>query len=468
VPRRVASLLSLLFVLALPAAGALAAGSLTVRFVNVGQGDATVFEGPCGEIGVIDVPKGGHGKVLDALDLLGSRQLSWLTVSHFDADHGGGVSSLGTARDVSVDMVYDRGEQEHALTDTYKKYTKWIQRTDQPRSRLEIGETYSLCEGEQRVDFEVMSVAAGGLAAGGVRVSSENDRGVCLKITYIRFTMASCGDAGRKIERAIAESIGKADLVKVSHHGSRGSSDPAYVEALAPSASVLTVGKNSYGHPAPEVRGAWEAVSDVYQTAEGDGTDFDGDVIATTDGTESVRIHTTRSGRATTYPLAAAAPPGERRSNPNEEDGDIGEDLAIFGGTLLAVGLGIAIERWRRRERPAPASMTASPDAEEPPPLGAVFTFLDAARAEQQGSARSVTPHAADVWPPAREALLAIGTDHPDSEIREQARLLNRYLGEVARGDKEANLEGAETRVWRLVDRLRGRDDQTKDRDGPA
>ncbi len=45
----------------------------------------------------------------------------------------------------------------------------------------------------------------------------------------------------------------KADVLKVSHHGSRFSSSAAFLKEVKPKVAIIEVGKNSYGHPAPAV-----------------------------------------------------------------------------------------------------------------------------------------------------------------------------------------------------------------------
>ena len=454
----VATSLALLVVaLVAPPSPALAAGELTVSFVDVGQGDAIVFVGPCGETGVLDVPRGRDEEVLRALEAYGSTRLRWLTVSHFDSDHMGGVTALAEAPDVRIDTVYDRGSPIGGGTKTYKDYARWLRRTSQLRRSLTIGEVYELCGGDERVTFEVVSVADQETEAGGVRVSSENDRGVCLKIVFIRFKMAACGDASRKVERAVAERIGKVDLVKINHHGSRGSSDPAYIRALAPSAAVVSVGKNSYKpnkHPDPEAVRAWEAVGDLYQTSESDGTVFDGDVIATTDGTSSLQVRTMNSKSAETYRLAANS------DEQDDDNSDLVEDLAIFGGTLLAVGLGAGIARWMSR-RPRSASSPPTPTRAEPPvSLSPVLAFLDSVQARWMAEHKDA--HPPDSWPAARDALVAVGMAGPDPEIRKQARALLTRLTRLAHGAGE-NLDTLTAETWELIDRLKDQADRAVD-----
>src|SRR5262249_1459034 len=111
--------------LAVTAGGhAATAAPLTLRFVDVGEGDAAGLRGPCGGIGVLDVARGGTDAVLRALDGLGSRRVSWVAVSHFDADHAGGVRALGLSPRVRIGTLFDRGVPS-SPTATYRAYAAW-------------------------------------------------------------------------------------------------------------------------------------------------------------------------------------------------------------------------------------------------------------------------------------------------------------------------------------------------------
>ena len=69
-------------------------------------------------------------------------------------------------------------------------------------------------------------------------------------------------------------------MLKVAHHGSRGSSTPEVLRAVGPRVAVISVGgRNAYGHPAPETLARLDAVAAaVYRT------DRDGAVILESDG----------------------------------------------------------------------------------------------------------------------------------------------------------------------------------------
>jgi competence protein ComEC len=70
------------------------------------------------------------------------------------------------------------------------------------------------------------------------------------------------------------------DLLKVGHHGSRGSTGQELLDSLRPLAAVISVGRNDYGHPAPETLARLES-----RQVRVLRTDRDGTVRVTTDGT---------------------------------------------------------------------------------------------------------------------------------------------------------------------------------------
>jgi competence protein ComEC len=60
------------------------------------------------------------------------------------------------------------------------------------------------------------------------------------------------GDAGLPAEDRLTAMIGRVDLLKVGHHGSRSATGSRWLAGLRPGAAVISVGRNRYGHPAPE------------------------------------------------------------------------------------------------------------------------------------------------------------------------------------------------------------------------
>lgn len=66
--------------------------------------------------------------------------------------------------------------------------------------------------------------------------------------------MLVTGDMDGETEALLFQAADLPDLevLVVGHHGSKYSSSVAFLEETAPEVAVISVGDNSYGHPAPE------------------------------------------------------------------------------------------------------------------------------------------------------------------------------------------------------------------------
>jgi competence protein ComEC len=114
-----------------------------------------------------------------------------------------------------------------------------------------------------------------------------------LLVEYGAFQGLFAGDAGFPAEADMQGWARRVDLLKVGHHGSRGSTGDEWLDSLRPRAAVISVGQNNYGHPSPETldRLRRHGVA-VWRT------DRDGAVTVITDGRQmAVRSR----GRSTTY-----------------------------------------------------------------------------------------------------------------------------------------------------------------------
>lgn len=72
----------------------------------------------------------------------------------------------------------------------------------------------------------------------------------------------------------------KSQVIKSGHHGSRTSSSPAFLKAVAPEAAIISVGAgNEYHHPHPSLLKRYgDNKYKIYRT------DTDGTVTVTSDG----------------------------------------------------------------------------------------------------------------------------------------------------------------------------------------
>jgi competence protein ComEC len=83
-----------------------------------------------------------------------------------------------------------------------------------------------------------------------------NDNSVVTRLTYGDVSLLLTGDIEAEVEEALvgAGSIRESTLLKLAHHGSCGSSTPAFLDAVNPEVAVISVGAdNRFGHPCDEV-----------------------------------------------------------------------------------------------------------------------------------------------------------------------------------------------------------------------
>lgn len=105
-----------------------------------------------------------------------------------------------------------------------------------------------------------------------------NDTSIVLQLSLNEFDILLTGDVSSGVENQLAWK-GEIEVFKVAHHGSRYSSDQAFLERLAPKLAVISVGRNSFGHPTREVLGRLAALG--IKTLR---TDKVGDVEIISDG----------------------------------------------------------------------------------------------------------------------------------------------------------------------------------------
>lgn len=267
---------------------------LTLHLLDVGQGDAAAIRTPGGNWVLVDAgPRtrrhdAGRQVVAPFLERQGARRLAAVVVSHAHADHLGGLPAV--TRRVPADLVLEPA----AATDD-SAYLAWLGDLAATGARWRAGRPGDrfLLDG---VTFRLVHPAAGWAGWG----EDLNEDSLVLLVEYGGFRAVFAGDIGHRAEAALAGRIGQADLLKVGHHGSRGSSAEAWLDELAPCAAVISVGRgNRYGHPAPEaVRRLQGRAASVWRT------DRHGTVTVATDG-QRMTVRAGRGGAQATYSTEA-------------------------------------------------------------------------------------------------------------------------------------------------------------------
>ncbi len=237
---------------------------VTVTFLDVGQGDATVIELP-GETWLIDAggrlfdPPGQHAPgrhaaadpgeqaVWPFLRARGTRRLDLVVISHPHPDHYGGLAAL--ARHMPIGELWITGDDAHdprwdaLLADLAARGVRvTIPAPGQPHARAGA-RLLTLAPAAPDPDRSV------------------NDNSLVVRLDYAGRSILFTGDVEGEGEAALpAAALTHVDIVKVPHHGSRTSSSPALVAATTPSLAIVSCGRrNRFGFPAPQVVDRWLA-----------------------------------------------------------------------------------------------------------------------------------------------------------------------------------------------------------------
>ncbi len=229
-------LLSLLFVLCVP----MHTASVTVDFLDVGQGDATLVRQPDGPTILID-----SGPAYTDLEQIllqeGVKHLDAFYLSHPDSDHISGMLNLSDH--IKIDTIYygllsEKKDTLQALMD---------KRPDTDFVQLTRGSAIDW----DGIEIQVLSPFPAMLE----NVVSANDMSLVLLVDVDGFEILFTGDIESEVEKTLARlnrSQNKPidiDVLKVAHHGSKTSTDPVFLEAFKPEYGVIQVGRNWYGHP---------------------------------------------------------------------------------------------------------------------------------------------------------------------------------------------------------------------------
>lgn len=268
---------------------------------DVGQGDAQLIEHR-GRTLLVDCgvsrfgPRTREADIAATLErLTGRRHLDYLFVTHLHADHiggeGKGVWALLDREGVTVGALLDPGlegvEGPKGLAGRYRPAVQRWLAAGQVKERRELtaGDRIDLGPGAL---VEVISSGADGRLQRlrerhptFTAAFTDNDVSVCLKLRVGDFEYFSCGDLSGKsvlrdfgqgasaysdIESRIAGRVGAVEVYRVNHHGSAHSTNECFVEVLRPQVSIFSTGRNSYGHPDPEVYRRLAAVGETWIT----------------------------------------------------------------------------------------------------------------------------------------------------------------------------------------------------------
>lgn len=220
---------------------------MEIVFFDVGQGDAILISQGSNQI-LIDGGKDGKrllekmGKFVPFWD----RNIEVVMATHPDHDHIGGL----------IDVLKTYGAygflKTNAKSDsaTYKKLEEEIGRSG--AKKIEAVEKVKMIF-PNGGELEILH-PSGSVDEGDTKSSNENS--IVAKLKFGGNSFLLTGDITGEREKELVAS-GKdlaAEVLKVSHHGSKYSTTDEFLSATGAKSAVISVGKsNSYGHPSNEI-----------------------------------------------------------------------------------------------------------------------------------------------------------------------------------------------------------------------
>ena len=238
--------------------------------IDVEGGEATLFVSPSGESLLVDTGWPGFDgrdadRILGAAKDAGIKQIDYLVITHYHADHAGGTAQLAARLPIRhfVDHGSNVDEDERTQYQTYESV-----RGSGRRTAAKPGDTIPVAGLNVRVIAAGGSVLRTPLAGQGAsnpscasfqphgpeitsRAADPGDsRSVSLLLTYGKFRTIIMGDLTWNKEFDLmcpVNPVGEVDVYLVSHHGSDTSGSAALVHALRPRAAIMNNGPRKGG-----------------------------------------------------------------------------------------------------------------------------------------------------------------------------------------------------------------------------
>jgi len=212
---------------------------LRVVICDVGQGDAIFIRTPQGSDILID--SGPDDSVLSCLGRhmpFWDKTLEIAILTHPDADHVTGF--IDVIKRYKLISFYT--SKVEAKTTVYNQFLKTLKDYKIKQNFLWQGDRFTF---EDDLTMETLWPTEYWSGA------TTNSFSTTELSSYKSFKVLLTGDLDAEQMEHVTNLAGDIDFLKVPHHGSRFSLTEEILETLSPEMAVISVGKNSYGHPTP-------------------------------------------------------------------------------------------------------------------------------------------------------------------------------------------------------------------------
>ncbi len=232
-----------------------------IYFFNIGQGDSQLITFPSVKI-LID--GGRDQRVLSELDKalpdFDDNVIDLVVLTHPDSDHFGGL--IDVLKHYKVGAFITNGQL--GKSKKFKELQSTLAFSDLEAIPLLAGDSI-------KYQDHLIKILSPDFVA--LNKDNKNEASIVAMLEVNGNKILLTGDIGFETEKKLSEQYNlKSDILKVAHHGSRFSSDKGFVERVNPKISVIGVGKNSYGHPHPQVLETLASANSTIYRTDTDGT----------------------------------------------------------------------------------------------------------------------------------------------------------------------------------------------------
>ena len=278
-----------------PSATAQTSANVTIKFIDVGQGEAILIALPEKTMLIDAGPTGSAPKIAQVLQELGRNKIDYLVATHPDEDHIGGMADVISSTQIGT--IYAPNKTNN--TATYRKFLTAIQNNN---LQITLAEAGTIIDQTDSYKLEILWPKKD------ANFPDTNDYSIIIKLTVDNKTFLFTGDA--PTNAILNSNPGHIDVLKLSHHGSRTGTTEQLVRKLSPTYAILSYAvDNPYGHPMQSVLNAlrkhsvevWGTGANGTITITCDGTNIDisgekpGTVVAPTSQDKSGTSSTSRS-----------------------------------------------------------------------------------------------------------------------------------------------------------------------------
>ncbi|ABP67385.1 beta-lactamase domain protein [Caldicellulosiruptor saccharolyticus DSM 8903] len=209
----------------------------TLFFLDVGQGDSILIKSPENRFILVDSgPNTAEERILKIFNILNIKTFDMIIATHPHEDHIGNmdkvISNFGVKKFYTIDKTTNTQTFEDMLKALKEKGLKI--NIVRPYDRISINGILLTFLSPLK-DYEDL-----------------NDSSVVTMVEFAKRRVLLTGDISKVVEYDMirANEDVRADVLKVSHHGSYAATSNIFLKQVNPQLAVISVGKdNPYGHP---------------------------------------------------------------------------------------------------------------------------------------------------------------------------------------------------------------------------